>query len=85
MLREARLKIFEFVNVNNHNNHSANILPVLANFSLCQNKIPCFPCLEKVRTKFPVFPVPWPPWFINSEQLCIFGEPFVTLDVYALL
>ena len=21
----------------------------------------CFPCLEKVRTKFPVFPVPWPP------------------------
>ena len=30
------------------------------NFSLCQSKIPCV-CLEKVRTKFPVFPVPWPP------------------------
>ena len=26
-----------------------------------QNSL-CFPCLEKVRTKFPVFPVPWPPW-----------------------
>ena len=25
-----------------------------------QNSL-CFPCLEKVRTKFPVFPVPWPP------------------------
>ena len=24
-----------------------------------QNSL-CFPCLEKVRTKFPVFPVPWP-------------------------
>ena len=23
-----------------------------------------FPCLEKVRTKFPVFPVPWPPCYI---------------------
>ena len=21
-----------------------------------------FPCLEKLTTKFPVFPVPWPPW-----------------------
>ena len=58
MLREARLKIFEFVNVNNHNNHSANIFPVLANFSpvseqnspvfslsgKSKNQIPCFPC-----------------------------------------
>ena len=25
-----------------------------------QNSL-CFPCLEKVRTKFPVFPVSWPP------------------------
>ena len=25
-----------------------------------QNSL-CFPCLENVRTKFPVFPVPWPP------------------------
>ena len=31
-----------------------------------QNSL-CFPCLEKVRTKFPVFPVPWPPCYnINA-------------------
>ena len=23
---------------------------------------PCFPCQEKLIIKFPVFPVPWPPW-----------------------
>ena len=33
----------------------SKIFPVLQQNSLC------FPCLEKVRTKFPVFPVPWPP------------------------
>ena len=64
MPNEARLKFLKFEK-NKHtfyvNNHSPNIFPVLANFSLCQNKIPCFDCLEKVRTKFPVFPVPWPP------------------------
>ena len=27
---------------------------------LCLNSL-CFSCLEKVITKFPVFPVPWPP------------------------
>ena len=32
-----------------------------------QNSL-CFPCLEKVRTKFPVFPVPWPP-------CCVFQNP----------
>ena len=33
-----------------------------------QNSL-CFTCLEKVRTKFPVFPVPWPPckWFIYEK------------------
>ena len=31
------------------------IVPVLYLNSLC------FPCLEKLITKFPVFPVPWPP------------------------
>ena len=44
-LAEAQLK-------NKHtfyvNNHSPNIFPVLANFSLCQNKIPCvFPVWKK--------------------------------------
>ena len=39
-----------------------NIFPVSQKFSLCCSKIPCvFPVWKKVRTKFPVFPVPWPP------------------------
>ena len=38
---------------------------MLAQFSLCKklnllNSL-CFPCLEKLTAKFPVFPVPWPP------------------------
>ena len=45
------LKIFE-IEKNKYtfyvNNHSPNIFPVLANFSLCQNKIPCvFPVWKK--------------------------------------
>ena len=37
----------------------------MAQFSLCKklnllNSL-CFPCLEKLTAKFPVFPVPWPP------------------------
>ena len=35
-----------------------------------QNSL-CFPCLEKVRTKFPVFPVfpvPWPPCYWDTES-----------------
>ena len=51
MPSEARLKKFE-IKKNKHtfyvNNHSPNIFPVLANFSLCQNKIPCvFPVWKK--------------------------------------
>ena len=30
-------------------------------FPVLQQNSLCFPCLEKVRAKFPVFPVPWPP------------------------
>ena len=65
MLSKAMLKFLK-LKKNKHtfyvNNHSPNIFPVLANFSLCQNKIiMCFPCLEKVRTKFRIFPVPLPP------------------------
>ena len=37
------------------NNHGPTIFPVSKKNSLC------FPCLEKLRTKFPVFPVLWPP------------------------
>ena len=35
-----------------------------------QNSL-CFPCLEKVRTKFPVFPVPWPPCKLHSSKSAI--------------
>ena len=42
------------------------IFPVLSLNSLC------FPCLEKMLTKFPVFPVPWPP--------CITFATFESLD-----
>ena len=41
----------------------SKIFPVLQQNSLC------FPCLEKVRTKFPVFPVPWPPCRFLSGHL----------------
>ena len=38
---------------------------MLPQFSLCKKLILlnslCFPCLEKLTAKFPVFPVPWPP------------------------
>ena len=30
-------------------------IPVLSKFSLCYIQIPCFPCLEKLITKFPLF------------------------------
>ena len=51
MPSEARLQIFE-IEKNKHtfyvNNHSPNIFPVLANFALCQNRIPCvFPVWKK--------------------------------------
>ena len=61
---KARLKIFE-IKKNKHtfyvNNHSPNIFPVFSKFfPVSEQNSLCFPCLEKVRTKFPVFPVP--PW-----------------------
>ena len=51
MVSEERLKNFEILK-NKHtfyvNNYSPNIFPVLANFSLCLNKIPCvFPVWKK--------------------------------------
>ena len=39
-----------------------NIFPCVSKtFPVLKQNSLCFPCLEKVRTKFPVFPVPWPP------------------------
>ena len=62
MPSEARLKNLNLKNKHTFyvNNHSPNIFPVLTNFPVSEQISPCFPCLEKVRTKFPVFPVPWP-------------------------
>ena len=54
------------------------IFPVLYLNSLC------FPCLEKLITKFPVFPVPWPatlPVFSTilwNQQFCPRSQVFLT-------
>ena len=37
-------------------------------FPVLQKNSLCFPCLEKVRPKFPVFPVPWPPCEIFTSR-----------------
>ena len=69
MPSKARQKKFE-------NNVKRNVLFVLINtvknifrvsrtFPVLQQNSLCFPSLEKVRTKFPVFPVPWPPCMSN--------------------
>ena len=44
-----------------------------------QNSL-CFPCLEKVRTKFPVFPVPWPPCRLLNIPL----NPHTTWTLYSI-
>ena len=48
-----------------------------------QNSL-CFPCLEKVRTKFPVFPVPWPPCcFYTGLSVILFTGVEVSASVHA--
>ena len=47
--------LFELINSQKYFPCVSKTFPVLQQNSLC------FPCLEKLRTKFPVFPVPWPP------------------------
>ena len=54
-----------------------NIFHVSKTFPVLQQNSLCFPCQEKVRTKFPVFPVPWPPCFYfmplpDFWLICIF-------------
>ena len=56
---------------------------------LQQNSL-CFPCLEKVRTKFPVFPGPWPPCSLLPllcfiSPCCPFCESLFSLLVWKLL
>ena len=52
-------------------NNQSKYFPCVSKFFLVseQNSL-CFPWLEKVRTKFPVFPVPWPPciWLLDLGQ-----------------
>ena len=58
MPSEVMLKNFEIYKKKQDsciNNHSPKIFPVSKIFSLCYSKIPCVFCLERVRTKFPVF------------------------------
>ena len=46
------------------NKYSQKYFPCVSKtFPVLQQNSLCFPCLEKVRTKFPFFPVPWPPCF----------------------
>ena len=63
VLSEARLKFLKFKK-NKHtfhvNNHSPNIFPVLANFSLCQNKIPCVFPVWKSDSYLAVFEFEFP-------------------------
>ena len=52
-------------------------------FSVSKQNSLCFPCLEKVRTKFPVLPVPWPPWegggvFREERQFIFWPIPHPT-------
>ena len=66
MPSEARLKFFLKICKEKHsfciNKYSQKYFPCVSKtFSVLQQNSLCFPCLEKVRTKFPVFPVPWPP------------------------
>ena len=57
---------------------------MLPQFSLCKklnliNSL-CFPCLEKLTAKFPVFPVPWPPWkdYYSKLVRCVTWDPIGT-------
>ena len=65
MLSKARLKNFEICKEKHVfciNKYSQKYFPCVSKtFPVLQQNSLCFPCLEKVRTKFPVFPVPWPP------------------------
>ena len=73
MPSKARLKFLKFKKIN----ILFMLIITVQIFSLC------FPCLEKVRTKFPVFPVPWPPCMTTNKASvtsyssnCIAQYPF---------
>ena len=72
------LKIKHTFYVNNHNQKYFTC--VCKFFPVSEQNSLCFPCLEKVRTKFPVFPVPWPPWRhtpwdqVHPPEQCMLGD-----------
>ena len=65
MQSEARQKILKICKEKYAfciNKYSQKYFPCVSKtFPALQQNSLCFPCLEKVRTKFLVFPVPWPP------------------------
>ena len=57
------------------NKYSQKYFPCVSKtFPVLQQNSLCFPCLEKVRTKFPVFPVPWPPCFFFWQNFLPFRK-----------
>ena len=59
------------------NKYSQKYFPCVSKtFPVLQQNSLCFPCLEKVRTKFPVFPVPWPPWSCITSIIAVLTLTF---------
>ena len=60
--RLKKLKICEGKHTFCSDKYSQKYFPCVSKmFPVLQQNSLCFPCLEKVRTKIPVFPVPWSP------------------------
>ena len=87
MPSKARLKILKICKKKHAfcvNKYSQKYFPCVSKtFPVLQQNSLCFPCLEKVRTKFPVFPVPWPPcfsFFVGKHSLILFTYPWVMIN-----
>ena len=81
------MKICEEKHVFHINEYSQKIfICVSKTFPLLQQNSKCFPCLEKVRTKFLVFPVPLPPclrWQVVLRKF--FRSEFVSSQTWCYL
>ena len=66
-------KIWKYVERNMFfyiNEYNQKYFPCVSKtFPVLQQNSLCFPCLEKVRSKFPVFPVPWPPCSFLKDSI----------------
>ena len=59
------------------NKYSQKYFPCVSKtFPVLQQNSLCFPCLEEVRTKFSVFPVPWPPCDRGVPPSILTGEGY---------